>query len=150
MVWWAPLGASSVRSEIFVETTQPTTPQAPSGRHLPADVAPTELWGSLGLGTPRAARSSAAQSGAIDALTAARSARAEWSQRDHSHHQSGLASPPRFQSNRPVSYLTAILLGFIEGLTEFLPVSSTGHLLIDDRWLGRQAVLFNYVIQSDA
>ena len=46
--------------------------------------------------------------------------------------------------------LTAVLLGLVEGLTEFLPVSSTGHLLLAERWLPHQSDLFNTVIQSGA
>ena len=38
----------------------------------------------------------------------------------------------------------------IEGITEFLPISSTGHLLIAEQWLPRQSDLFNIVIQCGA
>lgn len=46
--------------------------------------------------------------------------------------------------------LTAVILGVVEGITEFLPVSSTGHLLIAEQWLPRQSDLFNIVIQTGA
>ncbi len=46
--------------------------------------------------------------------------------------------------------LTALILGVVEGITEFLPVSSTGHLLIAQQWLPRQSDLFNVVIQAGA
>ena len=47
-------------------------------------------------------------------------------------------------------FLAVIILGIIEGITEFLPVSSTAHLLIAEHWLPRQSELFNVVIQSGA
>ncbi|HZP64687.1 MAG TPA: undecaprenyl-diphosphate phosphatase [Rudaea sp.] len=46
--------------------------------------------------------------------------------------------------------LNVILLGIIEGVTEFLPISSTGHLLIAEHWLGARSDTFNVVIQAGA
>ncbi len=44
-----------------------------------------------------------------------------------------------------------ILLGIIEGITEFLPISSTGHLLIAEKFgLGERSDLFNIGIQAGA
>jgi undecaprenyl-diphosphatase len=49
-----------------------------------------------------------------------------------------------------MEYINAALLGVIEGITEFLPISSTGHLIIAEQWLGRRSDTFNIVIQAGA
>ena len=49
--------------------------------------------------------------------------------------------------------LTAILLGIVEGITEFLPVSSTGHLILATELFGYDAnewAVFNIAIQPGA
>ena len=49
-----------------------------------------------------------------------------------------------------VGVLHAILLGVVEGLTEFLPVSSTGHLIVVDRLLGHSSDTMEIGIQAGA
>ena len=50
-----------------------------------------------------------------------------------------------------ITGLQAALMGVVEGITEYLPISSTGHLILLNRWLGEP---FNHnfevVIQSGA
>ncbi|MFN3229195.1 MAG: undecaprenyl-diphosphate phosphatase [Asticcacaulis sp.] len=49
-------------------------------------------------------------------------------------------------------YLLALLLGFVEGLTEFIPVSSTGHVLLLGHFLGFDSTgkTFEVLIQLGA
>src|SRR5512139_2756530 len=53
-----------------------------------------------------------------------------------------------------MDFLEALILGLVEGITEYLPVSSTGHLLIAQRLLGippsEAANAFAIAIQAGA
>ena len=53
----------------------------------------------------------------------------------------------------PELFAKAIILGLVEGATEFIPVSSTGHLIVVSEWLGQvdeRAKTFDIFIQLGA
>ena len=53
-----------------------------------------------------------------------------------------------------MTYVDAIILGIVEGLTEFLPISSTGHMILTNQFLALEhsetAKAFEIIIQSGA
>ena len=49
--------------------------------------------------------------------------------------------------------IIAVILGIVEGLTEYLPVSSTGHMILVGDWLGftgPRSTVFEVFIQLGA
>lgn len=53
----------------------------------------------------------------------------------------------------PELFFKAVILGLVEGATEFIPVSSTGHLIVVSEWLGQvdhRAKTFDIFIQLGA
>lgn len=40
-----------------------------------------------------------------------------------------------------INFLKVILMGIIEGITEWLPISSTGHMIILEQWIGLEDVM---------
>ncbi len=52
-----------------------------------------------------------------------------------------------------ILFLKAVILGIVEGVTEFLPISSTGHLIIVNKWISFDPTftkMFDVVIQLGA
>lgn len=61
----------------------------------------------------------------------------------------GLVAAPDPDPER-VGLLGSLILGVVEGLTEFLPVSSTGHLIVTNRLLGHSDPAYEVAIQAGA
>ena len=52
-----------------------------------------------------------------------------------------------------ITVVQALILGIVEGITEFLPISSTGHLILAGEWLGiggESVKAFEVIIQAGA
>lgn len=47
-------------------------------------------------------------------------------------------------------FVGSLVLGIVEGLTEFLPISSTGHLIVANRLLGQNDPTYEVAIQAGA